>query len=116
MTNRDEIRKAIFSNAKPKSLTFEFFGAEIELRQPPMSEVLATQASAGEDRARASAEMVVRYAYVPGTDERVFDEADIDMIQRMPFGSDMANLNVKIGELTDIDLKVEEGNSEPILN
>jgi len=112
MSVRDELRAQIFANAKPKSLEMEFFGAQIELRQPPMEVVLQTQQAAAEDRAFAAASMVVRYAFVPGTNDRVFDDADIDLIKAMPFGKDMATLNTKITELTDIDILGEEGNSE----
>lgn len=112
MANRDELRAAIFHNSKPNSTTLTFFGVEIELRQPPMKDVMEAQATAAENRALAAAQMVVRYAYVPGTNERVFEDADIDAIMQMPFGADLANLNVKIAELTNVDILGEEGNSE----
>ena len=110
--SRDETRTAIFHNSKPKSIEFKFFGVLIELRQPPMKQVMEAQATAADDRSKAAAQMVVRYAYVPGTNERVFDEADIDGILNMPFGSDLADLNLKIAELTNVDILGEEKNSE----
>lgn len=109
---RDEMRAAIFHNSKPKSTEFTFFGVMIELRQPPMKAVMEAQAIAAENRGMAAAQMVVRYAYVPGTNDRVFEEADIDSILAMPFGKDLADLNVKIAELTNVDILGEEGNSE----
>jgi hypothetical protein len=109
MATRDELRKTIFKNSKPLSKRVVFFGAEIEMRQPPMKTVLELQQL--EDKAAAAAQMIVGYAFVPGTDERVFDEADIDVITQMPFGGDLARINKAISELTDIDILGEEGNS-----
>ena len=105
---RDQLRSQIFSAAKPASKTFTFFGAEIELRQPTMGVIMEAQKI--EDRARAAALMVVRYAYVPGTEEKVFDEADVDTILSMPFGKDLRTLNETITELTGVDVAGEEGN------
>ncbi len=110
MANRDELRKMIFGNSKPQSKKVMFFGAEIEMRQPPMRTVLELQQL--ENKASAAAQMIVGYAYVPGTDIKVFDEADIDMITEMPFGGDLSRVNRAISELTDIDILGEEGNSE----
>lgn len=106
--SRDEIRSKIFANAKPKSKTTTFFGAKIELRQPPMSVVMELQAY--EDRTAAAAQMIVNYSYVPGTNEKVFDEADLNLIGNMPFGHDLAQINTVIAELTDIDVLGAEKN------
>ena len=107
--SREELRAAIFANARPKSKICTFFGQEVELKQPPMSAVLELQQL--EDRAKAAAQMIVRYSYVLGTNEKVFDDADIDLISQMPFGGDLAAINTAIGELTDIDILGEEKNS-----
>ena len=108
--DRKSIRDSIFLNAKPKTKILEFFGTSIELRQPPMKAVMELQAH--EDRTRAAAEMIVRYAYVPGTSEQVFDSADVDTIMSLPFGGDLSRINTAIAELTDIDVLGEEGNSK----
>lgn len=112
MANREDLRNKIFSNARPKSIEVEFFGVMIELRQPPMRQVLELQQL--EDRSSAAAQMIVGYAYVPGTDERMFDVADVEQIALMPFGADLARVNQAITELTDINFQTKEaeGNSE----
>jgi len=104
--SRDDIRKAIVSNSKPKSLTVEFFGTTIELRQPPMGKIFEFQSMG--DRGKAAARMIIDYAYVPGKNEKVFDEADLNLILAMPFGADLARINKAIAELTDIDFEIGE--------
>lgn len=110
MSIRDNIRTEIFKNAKPLSIEMTFFGAEIELKQPSMKAIMDAQSL--EDKSLAGAMMVIRYAFVPGTNDRVFDDADIALIQDMPFGSDMALLNENITKLTGIDIEAEVKNSE----
>ncbi len=52
--------------------------------------------------------MLVRYCYVPGTDERVFDPADVDAILAFPFGPDFVKIQEAITELTGLDMTEAE--------
>jgi hypothetical protein len=99
---RDQLRTAIFSNNAVATKRIMFFDAEIEIRQPSTGEVLATKDDDNSQRGLVS--ILVRYAYVPGTNEKVFEEADADAILALPFGPDMLRVNEAIAELTKIDV------------
>ena len=103
---RDEIRAKALQSQKPKSVECEFNGITVELRQPTVGEILDAQEET--DRKRAITGMMVRYAYVPGTDERVFEMGDLDALMAMPFGEDYLNLNEAINKLTGINVNEAE--------
>ena len=109
---RDAIRDAIIGGPdKTKTKIVEFFGQEIELRQPSMEVIMNMQASEG-DRAASMANMIINYSYVPGTLERIFEEADAEALTALPFGADVQRIQRAINELTSLDIKAAEGNSE----
>ena len=97
---RDDIRSKIFS-ARPKSVLLEdFFGTTIELRQPALQQAL--QFREGETSEQIY-NMLLDYAFVPETDEKVFEPADVDSLRTLPFGPEMTNLIMKITELLGTD-------------
>lgn len=102
---RDEIRAKILGS-KAKSKTIEFFGAEIELRQPTLGVILEHRKAEGDIDALQM--MLISYAYVPGTSDLVFDEADVDALMELPFGKDMNVLTTTVGELMGQDVKAVE--------
>ncbi len=105
---RDSVRAAIFNSPlnQQKTSTIEFMGAQVEVRQPLVEDIMA--ASKEEDGGVVT--MLVRYTYVPGTNERVFEVEDADVLMKMPFGSDMARFLEVVKNMTDVDLKVQEKN------
>jgi len=107
---RDALRAKIFSGetGKPKTKEVMFFGQMIELHQPPVRLILAMKNDPDADRASQMIEMVIKYAYVPGTNELIFDEADQSALLDMPFGGDFTRLSTAIAELTDIDFLGEK--------
>ena len=112
---RDQLRKALLGTApKPKSTIIELFGVEVELRQPNLGAILKTR-DTGDDASRAI-DMIIEYAYVPGTDDHVFEDTDVDTIKKWPFGDDLARLNSAIAELTGVDIEaaVEELREDPL--
>ncbi len=112
---RDELRAALLGNApKPDSTLITMFGVEIELRQPNLGAILKTRAE-GDDATRA-VDMIIEYAYVPGTDDHVFEDTDRAAMMNWPFGRDLTVLNAAIAELTgvDIDVAVEELSNDPL--
>ncbi len=102
--DRSALRDQIFGSAKAKTLIIEFFGAQVELRQPTTKRVLDLRRLSMDEPGRAAAEMIVNYTFVPGTEEQVFETADVDNIMNMPFGADMSRMQKAITELTDIDV------------
>lgn len=106
---RDSIRAKVF-NTKPQSELITIFGVEVEIRQPSLRVILDAQSS--EDKTYAMANMMISYCFVPGTNEKVFEVADIDGILELPFGEDVSKINEIIAKLTSIDITGEEKNLE----
>ena len=97
---RDAMRAKIFS-AKPKTETVEdFYGATLELRQPSLA--VALEARNQEENEHVFT-MLLDYAFVPGTDEKVFESTDVEMIRALPFGPSMTDLLAKVNKLLGID-------------
>ena len=101
---RDELRAALLGKpAAPKSVLITVFGVEIELRQPTLAAIMKTREESGGTAARAVG-MIIEYAYVPGTDDHVFEDTDRDQILQWPFGEDLTLINQSIADLTGIDI------------
>lgn len=111
MATRDEIRQTIFNStkAKPRSKIVQFMDAEIELRQPAMSVIMEMQQSEMETNLVS---MLMQYCYVPGTEERLFDEIDYEALVKLPMNDDFQRLGVALTEMTGMDIKVASKNSE----
>lgn len=112
--NRDEIRTAIL-DAKPRAIIVEAFGIEIEVREPLMRQIMELNAkNVNEDgtpkanNTNAMAESLAAYLYVPGTDEKVFDENDVDVLQSAPFGEDIRKIQEAINKLIGVDKRTKE--------
>lgn len=100
--SRDEIRAKIFGS-KPKSVLLDdFFGVCIELRQPSLGVALSKRDESEENRVYT---MLADYAFVPGTNEQVFEAADIEQIKELPFGAEFQQLITQINKLLGIDPK-----------
>jgi hypothetical protein len=106
--SREQIRSAILTQ-KPKSEIVEAFGTKIEVRQRSLREVLARQHF--EDQAKESASLIIASAYVPGTDVKVFDDTDLDVLVEVPMGSDFSRLVEAMNRLTG-SIESAEKNSE----
>ena len=48
---------------------------------------------------------LVKHAYVPGTDELVFDSADAEAFKQMPFGADFLRVSKALEELSDVNFQ-----------
>lgn len=116
----NSIRDTILAMAKVKTVRVQFYGQEIELRQPTMGELMESQSAPDSEEnlttaqksARASARMLIAYAYVPETGQKLFHQGDVENIMNLPWNDDMVKLQAAMTELTGI--KVERGikNSE----
>lgn len=97
---RDDLRAKIFG-AKPKSAVVEdFFGTKIEIRQPTLNVALQQRGANEQDRVYF---MLTDYAYVPGTNEKLFDVEDVDQIKELPFGPEFTGLINEINKLLGIN-------------
>lgn len=105
---RDKLRELIFGNGKPASTMIEFFGQTIELRQPSVAEVEKMHADGA--KLSSTIDMLVRYAHVPNTEEKVFEIADIEVLSTMPWGPDLTRATNAIAKLTGVDVEGAEKN------
>ncbi len=100
---RDEIRaKLLGKTPLAESKMISLYGIEIELRQPTLEAILKSRDI--DDNVARAVDMIIEYAYVPGTDDHVFETADREMILRWPFGKDLQTLNEAIADLTGVDI------------
>ena len=108
---RDEIRAALVGNKQiSKSVNFTLFDIDIELRQPSFKSIMEARTE-GDSLTRAI-DMIIKYAYVPGSDELIFEEGDRPQIELWPFGEDLVRIQEAITELTGIDIAVDEATEE----
>jgi len=106
-TKRNELRAKLLGSApKPKSELVTLFGAEVELRQPTLATIM--EMSDEVDSKQRSVDMFLRYAYVPGTNELVFEKTDAAVILAWPFGDDILAMQQAIGRLTGLKVAIED--------
>lgn len=106
--DRDELRAKIFAAKKLKKETVELFGEKVEIRQPTLQDVLATQQE--ENRAEGVVRLLMNYCYVPDTDIRVFEAADKDSLMSLPFDESLTNVSQAFNKLMGIDVQDASGN------
>lgn len=109
---RDEIRGRIFSGKKLKSKLVDFFGEEIELRQSSFGAIIDAQSK--EDRESAILEALINQAFVPGTEEKVFEEGDFATLKALPFGGDFLKVSKALEELTEVNFLDKKSSSDPV--
>lgn len=107
---RNQMRAAIFNAKAAAGIVVKFFGTDLEVRTPTLGEVLETTEVG--DKKQQTVEMMIKYCFIPGSDTRVFEEADKDSLLQLPFGEDMLRVQRAITKLTSVDVDSELGNSE----
>jgi len=106
-SKRNELRAKLLGNApKRKTEIVTLFGAEVELRQPTLATIM--EMSDVEDSKQRSVDMFLKYAYVPGTNELVFEKADAAVILDWPFGNEILKMQEAIGRLTGLKIAVDD--------
>lgn len=111
--DRNAMRAAIFSDErkKPASLPFTFFGEKMEVRQPTLIQIHKMGKFASSDKPGV-ARAIIEYCYVPGTNEKVFEDTDLDQIASLPTGQWLNDFNTILEKLTGQDIKEAEKNSD----
>lgn len=106
--DRQELRNRLFKTKKFKTKTIDLFGTAIELRQPSIGQITALEDA--DDAQSALVTTLIEYAYIPGTTEKMFEEADAASILEWPVGAWVQDLNAAIVELTSINVPDAEKN------
>lgn len=107
---KGDVRAQIFSQASmdKKSIPLNFYGAGIEIRQPSVGQI---ENLIDKSTNRMSfIQVLIDHAYVPGTKEKVFSQADYEQLQELPYTGDMAAVADAITKLTDVKVKEAEKN------
>lgn len=97
-STKESIRATIFG-LKPLSKVVNIGSVDIEVRQPSVGDFLAA-GSVG-DRKAMMMQMLVEYCYVPGTNEKVFEETDVESLASIPAGLAWMDLTQAIDDLTE---------------
>lgn len=107
-SERRKILEGIFSaeNRKVRSEVVNFYGQKIEIRQAKVRDTLELR-DVTEGRIYL-VEYLINYAYVPGTDERVFEEAHREQLETMPTSSDWNTVAALIAKLSNFGEVMEE--------
>lgn len=110
---RNILRGALLSGSHlaRKRYPLDFFGQKIEIVQPSVSDVakLSEGRTAGEVNI-SLVDVLIDYAYVPGTNEKVFEVGDKDILKELPFGPEMTALSELLSELYGGSIKEKEKN------
>ncbi len=105
MSAKDILRSKILGQ-KPLTDVVELEdGVQIEVRQSSVGQIL--DAMKTEDNKIRLLGILVDCCYVPGTDEKVFDAADVDALAQMPSGSYWQKLMDAINKQT-LSARIEE--------
>ena len=112
MSIRDDLRTKIFSGATNReSITITFFGADIELRQPTVGQLQNMLEEQSNRQGNIPLpQYLIQYAYVPGTDDKVFDQADLAGLMDLPYNQDMIIVANAVGKLSGVNVPVAEKN------
>lgn len=114
MTSKlDAIRAATIGAKKQfKTKICKIGGEEVELRQPSLKlrQMIFNKSKVdGEvDLFEFTLYGVIFSAFIPGTQDRVFTEADYDTLKEMPTGDWMDELGAAVVELMNVDADTEK--------
>jgi hypothetical protein len=96
--SRDDIRNAILDlGSKGESEVIHVFGVDVEIRTPSLEDLLQYRDAEKDDTIMARA--IANNCYVPGTEERVFEDADLPSIMKLKFTKDMRRLNKAVTDV-----------------
>lgn len=110
---RNNLRASFFA-AKPSSKMVKLAGGfEVEVRQPTVGEGL--EMAMMEDVKSRILRMFTDHVYVPGTDEKVFDDSDAEILMQQPNAGDYKAIQEAINELMDLNKETAKAgkNSAP---
>jgi hypothetical protein len=103
---RDQLRSSILEGMHGDRILTTLSGQEIEIRSPSLADIVELQQE--DNRAVSFARMLIAYAYVPGTDERLFDPEDEAEILKMPFNEELRKLTNAMNKMLGVDSDEED--------
>lgn len=102
---RDQIRAAMFESehALAKAIPIQYLGADLEWRNPTIRQM---QELRDQEDKNFMVLLLIGYTFIPGTDEKIFEDTDYDRLVDMPIHGDFQKVVNTIA--ATIDLNVEE--------
>ena len=85
---KDSLREKFFSPKNFKRKKIKLFDVSLEVRQPSvkqLNELWEVKDDKGNAQ-NAAVRLIIEYAYLPGSDTKLFDESDYDGLMAMPYG------------------------------
>lgn len=107
--SRDTLRSKLLEPKKFKSVVVKMFDQEVEVRQPSVGQIFDTNE---DDPKKAMIQIMLRYCYVPNTNELVFEPADAPAILAWPVDDWLTNMNNAVAELTGGEMEQAAKNLE----
>lgn len=118
-TDVRSLKTSIFasSNKIKKSKIIKFFGVDVEVRQSSLRDII-NRSSIGNGTTEDTTDnmpiiihILMNNTFVPGTDIPVFDEADIEQLESMPYGSDFNDIVEAYNTMSGISVEKAIKNS-----
>lgn len=94
----NDIRSKLLTDIKPERIKINMRGVEVEVQQPVVKDIL----NADTDDTTFIIDMMVRYCYVPGTNERVFKDEDKELILQWPMGEWFSTFGEAFNKLASV--------------
>lgn len=110
---RDQIRALMFA-AENKVQAVEvitLFGQPVEVRQPTLNQLNALSRQKENDKVSPIVRIMIEYCYMPGTNDKVFEQGDAEQLMSMPTGKWLNDFNEAMEKLSGVDVKAAEKNS-----
>jgi len=95
----NDIRNKLLTDIKPERIKINIRGVDVEVQQPIVKDILNADA---EDTSFII-DMMVRYCYIPGTNERVFKDEDKEIILQWPMGEWFTSFGEAFNKLASVD-------------
>lgn len=94
--SRLRIREAVL-NSQVANEIVEAFGERIEIRYPSLQDLLQYRDAQNDDFIMARA--IINNCYDPESGERIFEDADAEVLMQQKFTPDMRKLNASINKI-----------------
>jgi len=92
-TKKKSLREQILTNAQIKKKLLSFHGVDIELRQPTLRSLIATQNQLeGTDNSQLLAAAVIENSYDPKTGEKVFEDSDLETLLDLGYDAELSTI------------------------
>lgn len=83
-TQRDELRARLLGTKQFKTRVIDLLGDQVEIRQPSVKQLTELTKTASDEDKSGLINLIIRFCYVPGTQDTVFEPTDYDVLMELP--------------------------------